>query len=294
MWSDIGAAAIYGAIGGGVGALIGALFASFFRKTKFAQIATTVLSVTFVIIGYNVSEPLLKPYIGEYLPKSSAEKEFDEQFELALAELNKVPAFAAILEREPALRDELRKRIEKVAETAPSAASARLSIYTTTRSLTESRLNHYIARAQGADLVEFVDNAIELANSLLVRDPGFCYDFNYNPGAMSSFNSIEALRDKMGPDLFDKTQATNARLVRNAYDDIPEYDVNLANSEIQVANKRMLALLGAEKLKYITGAQIANLEADKRLACEATIALFEDIRSLDDPALVIRHIYAGL
>ncbi|VAV96436.1 hypothetical protein MNBD_ALPHA05-893 [hydrothermal vent metagenome] len=294
MWEQIGAAAIYGAIGGGVGALIGAILATPFRRTRFAQMATTILTVAFVVIGYNVSEPLLKPYIGDYLPKSAAASEFDEQYDLAFAQLEAFPTFAAILEREPGLKEQLKNDLVAATENTISPGGASLAAYSASYNLIQSRYFYYIARARDEDLIVFLETNVEITRDLLARDPQFCYDMNYNPAALSGVASIEQLRIKVGAELFDRQQKEGATLVRNAYDKIPDYDKAAAAAGLESARGVLFSVLGEENLGLISGQRFAANEEEAALACEATLALLNSALAQENPAIIWRHIFAGL
>jgi hypothetical protein len=294
MWEQIGAAAIYGTIGGGVGALIGAILATPFRRTRFAQMATTILTVAFVVIGYNVSEPLLKPYIGDYLPKSTATSEFDKEFDLAFAQLEAFPTFAAILEREPGLKGQLKSDLIAATKKSSSPGGANLAAYSASFNLIQSRYFYYVARARDEDLIVFLGTNAEITRDLLERDPQFCYDMNYNPAVLSGAASVEQLRIKVGAELFDRQQKEGATLVRNAYDKVPDYDQAAAVAGLESAREALISVLGEDNLGLISGQRFAANEEEAALACEATLALLNSALAQDNPAIIWRHIFAGM
>jgi hypothetical protein len=293
-WGSIANGAIYGAIGGGAGALLGGLLAAPIRNTNFGSQVSTVLTVIGAIVGYYVAEPLLDPYIGDYLPSSKSDSELDAQFDAILIELNEVPIFAAILEREPELGDKLKHELQVVVEKSSTPAAANMLAFSASYSLIQSRYIYYIARATDEDLLILLKTNTEITSDLFQRDPQFCYDLNYNPLALSAFRSIDEIRNKVGPEIFDRQQAEGAELVRNAHDKIPDYDVAIATSELEKASAVMVAVLGQEKLGLVTGQIMAGTKEDAALACEATLALFNSILGQEHPVTLGRHIFAVL
>ena len=291
MWEQIGTAAIYGAIGGGGGALLGSLLAIPFKNTKFAQTATTLLTVSLAVAGIRLAEPLLSPYIGEYLPASSVESVFDREFDSVIESLEDVPIMAAILEREPDLTEQMKAELLAVIDENASTQAMSNALYTASYQFTQSRLIHYIQRATDDDLIIFMQTNVELLADLLLRDPQFCYDLNYNPNALSALGELDAIRDKTGPEFFDRQQKEGAVLVRNAHDEIPPYDTNIGAAGLQSAAEALIGELGQENLPIITGERIAASVDEAALACRATKVMFDTVLSLDEPATVGRHIF---
>ncbi len=291
MWGDIGAAAIYGAIGGGVGALIGTMLGSLFKKTNFSQLATTVLTVAFVVIGINFSEPLLKPHIGKYLP-SSAATDFDSQFETIIEGFEKYPLASAILERDPTVREQLRHELLEIVENAASPAIAKQLAFSAAYNLTLTKFTYYVARATDEDLMLFVKFNVNLLDDLAERDPRFCFDYLYNPNALVNVPE-DYVETKIGPERFSQQQIEGAALVRNAYDDIPEYDIVAAQAIVDQAATILQEELGPEKLGLLTGALQPESDEDAKLACDATAGMYRFLLSQDAPELGTRHIFAA-
>jgi len=291
-WASIATAATYGAIGGGVGALLGSLLAAPFRNTGIAKIATTVLTVFGAIVGYNVAEPLLKPYIGQYLPVSSSASAFDSEFESMMEELGRDPLVAAILEREPSLREELKRELLGVAAKAATPATARQMGFSASYNLIVARFNYYLARATNKDLITFMTTTTEVLDGLAIREPRFCYDYLYNPGAMAGL-AKDAIKSKIGSDLYDRQQNESGRLVLNAYDQIPEYDVAAAQVRVQEAAVVLRSMLGEAKLGLVNSTLALENDDDAKLACEASAAMYHAILAQENPALAGRHIFVS-
>lgn len=291
MLNDVGAAAIYGAVGGGLGALLGVLIASFLRNTKFYQMAAAALAGGGAVLGMNIAQPLLEPYIGEYLPKSASEEEFEKQFEWMIQELQSYSLIAAIMERDPSLKKQLRSDFEKVAKEATTPALARQMGFSAGYNTLSAKITFYLARATNDDLVIFIRTMVENLNDLSERDPRFCYDYLYNPTAMATL-SAEETKEKIGLDFFNRQQSEGAVLVRNAFDDVPSYDVAAAEAALQSAAIGFQAMLG-DKIGLVSGAILPESDEDAKLACDATSALYTAILSQENPALAGRHIFVA-
>ncbi|GJL95828.1 MAG: hypothetical protein DHS20C05_22330 [Hyphococcus sp.] len=297
MWEQIGAGAlhgaIYGAIGGGVGGLLGATIASLFKNSRFAQMAATIFVVAGVVLGARLAEPLLKPYIGEYLPKSSATNEADEVFDAAIAEMIEFPTFAAILEREPGIKDELKKGFDEALDSSASAAAAQLQAFSSAYAIIQARFYYYVARATEEDLEKYLVLNVEVTRSLLERDPQFCYDVNYNPGVLSSLSGMDEIREKFGPVLFDRQQNEGATLVRNAYDEVPVIDEGIALQGLNSASAVLVEILGEENLGFVTGAKSAKNIEEATLVCRATLEMLENIVEQENSLVVARYIFSN-
>ncbi len=289
MWEQIGAAAIYGAIGGGGGALIGALLAAPFRKSKIGSIMATVLTVAGAVIGYNVSEPLLKPYIGQYLPTPPA-NDFDAQLDATFQELETLPTFSAILEREPDLRDALRQQLVAAANDANSSVAARQLAFSASYNEVQGRFIHYLQRSTNGDLLAFYANVNQELIYFSAADPKFCFDSNYNPGALAALD-LDAIRAKYGDERFNRQQELGSAVVKNAYDEIPPYDVDEAQAALERGGVALRDVLGEENTGMVTGAKAVSTVEEYKLVCDASIALNNSLLNEADAAAVIRHIF---
>ena len=288
MWEQVSAGAIYGAIGGGGGALLGSLVAMLFRNTRFARLATTVLVAGCAVLGVSFAEPLLKPYIGQYLPHAS--NDFDEQFDELIVELEAYPAMAAILEREPELKDAMKAQLADAMQGVTNPSTARVQGFSAAYNLVSERVVSYCARAKDADLIVMMTTTVAILDDIAVREAEFCYEYLYAPHALAS-KPPEYVRTNIGAVMFDRQQEEIATLVRNAYDAVPEYDKGAAQAGLNKAGAVLSAELGA-KMGLVTGQLLPEGEEDERLACTATANMYRFILDQPEAALVGRHIFS--
>jgi len=289
MWENVGNAALYGAIGGGLGGLIGATIASLFRKTAFAQWASIIFSVSGVVLGANLAKPLLEPHIGEFLPKSDLDKATEDQLDLIFAEFENFPLMVAILERDPNIRDELKAKLQTLVEEAKTPAIARQMGFSAGYNLVAGKVTHFLARAQDVDLLKFINLSVEMLNDLNQRDPRFCYDYLYNPGALVGMTKDD-LKNRLGAEMFDRQQAEGAELVRNAFEKVPAYDIAAADAAINEAAGVFQSMLG-DKIGLVSGMAFPSDDEEASLACSATAALYSAILAQENPVLAGRHIF---
>jgi DNA-binding Lrp family transcriptional regulator len=288
MWEQIGAAAIYGAIGGGAGALIGAILATPFRRTRFAQMATTILTAAFVVIGIKVAEPILKPYIGEYLPQPASQ---DEVLEAYLVEMLEDPMAAAIFDKEPALEGELREKLQEILGAESRTDKIRDASFIVVRDMTESRFIYYLKRGRDEDLIAFINFMIEMMDYLTEAEPRFCHGLYYDPMFLATM-SVEDIKAKMGADRQSRQQELAAAVIVNAFDEIPSYDVDAAQARLVEAGQLLNELLGQELIGLITvGGQKPQTDAEAAAACNATARLYKLLAESEKPGEAIRHIY---
>ena len=287
MWEQVSAGAIYGAIGGGGGALLGSLVAMLFRNTRFARLATTVLVAGCAVLGMSLAEPLLKPHIGQYLPQAS--NNFDEQFNELIVELEAYPAMAAILEREPELKDSMKAQLADAVHEASNMSAARVQAFSVAYNLVSGRVISYFSRAKDADLVVMMTTTVAILDDIAVREAAFCYDYLYAPQSLAS-KPPDYVRTQIGAAVFDRQQEEIATLVRNAYDDVPEYDKDAAQAGLNKAGEVLSAELDA-KMGLVTGQLLPEGEEDARLACTATANMYRFVLDQPDAALVGRHIF---
>lgn len=288
MWEQIGAGAVYSAIGGGSGAAIGALMAMFFRNTRFARYAATILTVVGAVAGANLAEPLLKQHIGEYLPQST--NTFDEQFDVVIAELEAYPLMAAIMEREPQLKSDMKAQLSDVTKTATNNVAAQVQSFSVAYNLVLGRVVSYFARGTDEDLITMITTTVEILDDLAARDPAFCFDYLYAPQALAR-RPPDYVRTKIGADIFDRQQEELATLVLNAYDVVPDYDRDAAQAGLNAASEVLSADMG-EKLGLVAGQLLPEGEEDAKLACAATANMYRYILTRPDAALTGRHIFS--
>ena len=288
MWEEIGAAAIYGAIGGGVGALIGGLLAYPFRKTGIGKILTTILTVAGAVLGYNFAEPILKPYIGAYvdaLVGSSDEKRVEE----ALQTLREDPMMGALMEREPGFEEEARA-VFADALRSRNQKDAKQKAYDWGRNVGMSRLPHYMARGRDEDILAFTNLFVDAVDALQSISPPVCYRWTFG-GFGSVSGDSEALDKALGGEGIRKQSEILGRLIRNSSDDIPAYDEAAAQAVIEEAGKALYDRLGPDRMAFISGGKQATDPEDQAAVCGAMGAMFRDILARENAADALRHLY---
>lgn len=288
MWENVGAAMIYGAIGGG-GALIGGLLALPFRNSRIGSMVTAALAAGGAVLGYNFAEPLLKPYIGQYLPASPSD-DLDAQIETMIEELNDVPTFAAILKKDPEMRGALKRKLREIAQDANSTVAGRQMAFSSVFNEVQGRLIYFLKRGRDDDLLAYYRQTNDILVHLSVSDPKFCYESSYNPAALIGLD-LDAIKLKHGEERYNRNQELGARLVENAYDDIPDYDVEEAQAALVRATQVLLDDLGEENIGMITGVKAPSGLDDYKLVCDATIATNNSLLGEADAASAIRHVF---
>ncbi len=288
MWEQIGAAAIYGAIGAGGGAAIGGMLATLFKNSRYATMITTGLTVAFAVIGMNVAEPILKPYIGQYLPQPASQ---DEVLDEILAGARKDPMLAALFAKEPALEGELRAKLKEILETESRSDKIEYAAFKAGKDLTESRLVYYLKRGRDEDIIEFTNFMIEMMDYLTEAEPQFCHWYFYDPVSLAAM-SAKDIKAKMGAVRQNRQQEIAAAVIVNAFDEIPSYDVDAAQARLVEAGQLLNGLLGPELIGLIAvGGQKPQTDAEAAAACNATARLFEYLAESEKPGEAIRHIY---
>lgn len=287
-WEEIGAAAIYGAIGGGVGALIGSLLAAPFRNSKIGRTMTTVLTVAGAIFGYNFAEPLLKPYIGVYID-GLVGSGIDAKVDAAMTELRADPMMRALLAREPGFEEEARAALADALKTGKNE-EARQKAFEWGRGVGMSRLPHYLARGQNEDIISFAVLFADTVDALKAISPGSCYRWAFG-GFGSDPNDSEALDKALGDGGIRNLTSLAGRLIENAYDEIPAYDEASAQAAVEEAARAMYDRLGPDRMAFATGAKQASAPEDQADVCAAMGAMFRQILARDNAADTLRHIY---
>ena len=291
MWEQFGAAAVYGAIGGGFGALIGGLLALPFRNSKIGSMMATVLTVAGAIIGVSVAEPLLKPYIGQYLPLPPAAKDpVEAQLDETFKELEKLPTFAAILKREPELRDALEGKFREIAASAGSADEAGPMAFSAAYDEVAARFLDYLKRSRDDDLVAYFSETNDHLIYLSASDPQFCFESMYDAGALAALD-LDEMKAKYGIERFNRQQELAARVIENAYDEIPDYDADAGAAALVRAGQVLLAELGLGKMGMVSGTVAASTPEDFKLVCDASISMNNSLLGEADAAAAIRHIF---
>ncbi len=290
MWEQIGAAAIYGAIGGGGGAVLGVALGKLFSRFDFSNIITSVLALIGMVVGYNFAEPLLKPHIGQYMPQPAT---LDGQLEAALQELHADPLMAAIHKKEPQLETELRSRLAEIMAEHDDPREAQKAAFLMAHGRVSSRLNHYLPRATDTDLISFNRHMVSVLRYLSAADPTFCHQFLYDPVALAQL-SVEDIQLKMGKDRHKRQQQLGAAVVANAFDEVPPYDMHAAEAQIAEGRKLLASHLGASRMNLIAigGGKPATRE-DAAAACDGTARLLQNLLDSDHASAALRRLYGG-
>lgn len=287
---QIGAAAVYGAIGGGLGALVGILLAGLFKSAKAAPTLKTLLPVGGAVIGIAVAQPLLSPVLGGFIGGASKSEEqvVEDAFEKGLAELRGEAMFAAILDREPGLVEEFRDFIRGVVATAPSAAEAQRQGFVLGEARLAARIVHYVQRGRDEDIVAFFTVTTDTVEHLSTSDPMFCHAYLYDPPSLAAM-APEALKAKLGEALNRRQQEAGARLVTNAHDEIPDYDAQTAKLQLNMAGMFLYQTLGEQRIGMVTAGAKPRSEDDARAVCAASGEMYRMLLNGDAPASAVRH-----
>lgn len=283
---EIGIAAVYGAIGGGGGALLGALLAMPFRN----KTVSTVLTVICVVAGVNFAKPLLSPYIGKYIgdtPEARISRA-DTQIDEAMAELRKDAVFAALAERQPEFEPQLREKLAAIVGEGGDAAEARKQAFAVGYETVGERLTFYVQRGAAEAILGYLDVMIEVLEHLAASDPMFCHAYLYDTKQLASME-MPALTMKIGAERYARQQEASAAIVRTAYEEIPAYDAQTAQLQLNMAGKYLYDTLGDEKIGLVTAGQKPSGEEDARAACEASAGMMRMVREGDMPADTFRH-----
>lgn len=290
-FGEIGTAALYGAIGGGVGALIATVLAAPFAKSRHGKAIATFLTVAGVAVGINVAEPVLSPYLGKYVGDSETARagKAEAEIDTALAELRADPLVAAIFEREPSLEATLRSDLQEIAREAKSAGEGRRQAFGVGYQAVSTRLTRYVARGQGEDIVAFFDLNIEVLGHLAASDPEFCHAYLYRPTTLAGMG-VGEVSARIGAERYARQQTAAARVVKGAFDAVPDYDAATAQLVVNQGGKLLFDLLGEEKIGLVTEGRKPETAEEARAACEASVAMLSLLRASHPPADALRHL----
>lgn len=291
MMENVFGAFVYGGIGAGVGAAIGTLIAERFKASGQARLIKIALPTALAVLGLNFAKPLLEPYIGKYLPapKSASGSDLESQLRAGFAEAND-PMMNAIIAREPQLIGQLSIELEEVVLGANSPQNARAMAFAAASNKVVGRLTHYMKRATDDDLVSFGKIMVESLGILSERDARFCYNYLYNPGALTGFQ-VQDFREKFGGDQFNRQQAVAGKLVENADDEPPAYDAEVGGAGVQRAAAVLQEMLGPDGMPMISGGRLPKDDAEAKLACDASAAMYQSMVAEEDAATVLRHLF---
>ena len=289
-WSSIAAAAIYGAIGGGFGALAGMFVAAPFRNFRVGKTVLTVCTVGGAIVGYNVAQPLLEPYLGGAIKSVVGKTSLDDAADSAISDMRADPLLAAILDADPELEKTLRADFSRILRNSEDAATARVEAFNVGYNTVVTQFTYYLPRATDEDLISFVTVLTENLEYLSVADPGFCYQFLYDTQSFVGM-SVETIKAKFGGDRHMRQQEAAAAVVQNSYDEVPAYDQQAAQEKVDAAGMVVFAELGEEKIGLITMGQKPATDADAAAACRATYKMYQRLLAEDNAADSIRHLF---
>ncbi|MEQ8934790.1 MAG: hypothetical protein RIE56_03235, partial [Amphiplicatus sp.] len=285
----IGVAALYGAIGGGLGALLGALLAMPFKGSGAAKTISMVLTIACAVIGINVAEPLLSPYIGKYIGDTPEARiaRADTQVDEAMAELRKEVVFSALLVREPDLEAEFKEMLATIVGDARDPSEAHRQAFAMSYKMVGDRLVHYVQRGAESDILGYFEAVIAILEYLSGTDPMFCHAYLYDTEQLASA-ALPALISKLGAERYRRQQEAGASVIKNAYDEIPVYDAQTAQLQLNIAGMYLFNTLGEAKIGLVTAGEKPTDIEDARAACTASAGMMSMIRGGDMPADTFR------
>lgn len=291
MMDNVFSAFVYGGIGAGVGAGIGTLIAERFKSSGRARLIKVALPTVLAVLGLNFAEPLLGPFIGKFLPapKAASAENLETQLRTAFAEAND-PMMNAIIRREPGLIGQLSIEVGEIARNANSPVNARTMAFAAASNKVVGRLTYYLKRATDDDLTSFGKIMVESLGILSERDATFCYNYLYNPAALTGFQ-LQDFREKFGGDQFNRQQAVAGKLIENAFDEPLAYDSVIGAAGVQRAAVALQEMLGTDGMPLISGGRLPRGAAEAKLACDATASMYQSMVAEKHAATVLRHLF---
>lgn len=289
-WNNILAGAIYGAIGGGAGALIGGLTAAIFRNSQHRQMITVALTAGLAVLGMNLAEPILSPYIGKFLPQRATGSDLAAQIEAEFDKAND-PLINAIFAKERNLKSQIVAELIETASAAPNGVAARQSAFSLAYSKVSSKFSYYLKRGRPEDLIEFTSKLVDGLEVLAPVDPEFCYTYLYNPGGLVGY-SIEQVKAKFGVEQHQRQQEAAAQVVDNALPETAPYDVTIAAAVVERAGANFRAEIGDAGIAMVTGARHPENRIEAQLACEGTIHFYREILADENAGSALVHLYS--
>ncbi len=289
-WDNILAGAAYGAIGGGTGGLIGALVGQFFKNSPNRQLISTFFTVGFVVLGINLAEPILSPYIGKYLPKRAVGESLAFQLNAEFDKAND-PLFDAIFAKERNLKSQLVAEIIETTKSAPNRIVARQSAFTAAYAKVSGRFISYLKRGRPEDLVKFTSTLVDGLETLAPVDAEFCYTYLYNPGGLAGF-SLEQIKAKFGAEQFQRQQEAAAQVVANSLPETAPYDRAVAVAVIEKAGSIFRNEIGEAGLVVVTGGRHPENNAEAKLVCDGTSHLYREILADENAGIALVHLYS--
>lgn len=289
-WDSIQAGAVYGAIGGGVGALVGTLLAQFFKRSAHGQLITAALTAGFAVLGLNLAEPILSPYIGKYLPGHAAGEGLEAQISEEFDKAND-PLFNAIFAKEPNLKSQLVAEVIDATKGSTNAIAARQLAFAASYNKVSGRFLYYLQRGRPEDLIEFTSSLVDGLESLAMTDPEFCYTYLYNPGGLAGF-SLEQVKEKFGGEQFQKQQESAAKVVSNSLNETASYDKNAAAAVIDRAGTRFRNEIGDAGIAIVSRKRHPIDDVEAKLVCDGTILLYRYILADENAGIALVHLYS--
>ncbi len=293
MVDSIWVGAVYGGIGAlagfGVGTILGGIVTAVAKNGRSGLVAMGLSTLAGVAGAFTLGKPLLDDHVGAIMGRGVVEN-VGETIDAIFAEISEDPMMAAILDREPELKNVLRRRMRRTLATAPSHAAARSELYALSSSTVGGRLVHYVQRGQDADITAFMTELTSTLSGLFDTDPDFCHQYLYRNAELVDKTTAD-LREIIGPDQFDRLQGAAAAVVRGAGQRIPDYSQASATVIVDEAFEVMQGTLGDSYAGLITGESKPANVSEAKVACWATVQYYTHMLRSDDPALPIRHVF---
>ncbi len=167
--------------------------------------------------------------------------------------------------------------------------------YAFTAGIEEART--YISRAQDEDIIALIEALAVSTQQLLGIDPRACYAWYYGAFGFVEFDFMK-FRASLGDDLLALQFRLFTNLVENSSSVTPPR--NLSEDELERAinrtNLQMLQYAGVENSGLVTGQappRFPEREDEYTIACQARFVQYQSILSEEDPAALVRFLFAG-
>lgn len=108
-------------------------------------------------------------------------------------ELDKLPAFKLLMDKNPEIRPQLTADISLVAKGGAEGAAAQLRL----NALIQNYFGKYAAQASNESVIAFVDQLVALLDDVKVKNPSICKEFIGGQGGMAAKSLDAATTNKM-------------------------------------------------------------------------------------------------
>lgn len=167
--------------------------------------------------------------------------------------------------------------------------------YAFTAGIEEART--YISRARDEDIIALIEGLAISTQQLLGIDPRACYAWYYGAFGFVDFDFMK-FRASLGDDLLALQFRLFTNLVENASLVTPPHNFSEAELEqaINRTNLQMLQFAGVENSGLVTGQappRFPEREDEYTIACQARFVQYQSILSEEDPAALVRFLFAG-